>query len=149
MSGLLIYIMRQKSLLTSDSNKASLVKNHRNNHIQERPLILVYSSSFDNLLLKDNSFRSHYLELQKLAAEIFKVEINIAPQVMKDVFQIDEHPYVLRNETKFKFRNNGTARYQIETASFAGPRIWNSIPSVVKESSSVKKFKAKLKRWTQ
>ena len=71
--------MRQKSSLTSFSNKVSLVTNHRINDIHERSLRLVCSSSLDNLLVKDNSFRINYLNLQKLVAETFKVKINIAP----------------------------------------------------------------------
>ena len=50
--------------------------NNRINHIHERVIRLVYkdyTSSFDELLFKDNSFRIHHRNLQKLAIEIFKV----------------------------------------------------------------------------
>ena len=67
-----------------------------------------YTSSFDELLFKDNSFRIHLRNLQKLAIEIFKVKVGIAPDIMKNVFPIIENPYDLRNETKFKSRNVNT-----------------------------------------
>ena len=124
--------------------------NNRINHIHERALRLVYkdyTSSFDELLLKDNSFRIHHRNLQKLAIEIFKVKLGIAPQIMKNVFPIIDNPYNLRNETKFKSRNVHTVRYGIETASFVAPRIWSSIPRNCKECSSVNEFKAKIKFW--
>ena len=72
-----------------------------------------YTSSFDELLFKDNSFRIHHRNLQKLAIEIFKVKLGIAPDIMKNVFPIIENPYDLRNETKFKSRNVNTVRYSI------------------------------------
>ena len=58
--------------------------NNRINHIHERALRLIYkdyTSSFDELLFKDNSFRIHYRNLQKLATEIFKVKLGIASRI--------------------------------------------------------------------
>ena len=118
--------------------------------MHERAMRLVYkecTSSFDELLFKDNSFRIHHRNLQKLAIEIFKVMLSIAPDIMKNVFPIIENPYDLRNETKFKSRNVNTVRCGIETASFVAPRIWSSIPRSYKECSSIKEFKEKLKFW--
>ena len=37
---------------------------------------------------------------------------------MKDIFQILENWYSLRNETKFESRNLRMVRYEIETTSF-------------------------------
>ena len=91
------------------------------NNTHERVLRLVckdYSSCFDDLLVKDNFFKIQHRNLQELALEIFKVKINIAPQVMKDIFQILENWYSLRNETKFESRNFRMVRYEIETTSF-------------------------------
>ena len=46
-----------------------------------------YNSSFDVLLLKDNIFRIHQRNLQKLALEIFKVKLSLASEIMKTFFQ--------------------------------------------------------------
>ena len=106
--------------------------NHRVSNIYERVLRLVckdYSSCFDDLLVKDNFFRIQHRNLQELALEIFKVKINIAPQVMimKDIFQILENRYSLRNETKFESRNFRMVRYGIETTSFVKPTILGKV----------------------
>ena len=126
--------------------------NYPVNHIHERAIRLAYkdyTSFFDELLFKDNSFRIHQRNLQNLEIEIFKVKLGIAPDIMKKAFPIIENPYDLRNETKFKSRNVNTVRHGIETASFVAPRIWSSIPRSYKECSSVKEFEAKIKFWYQ
>ena len=68
--------------------------NNRINHIHESAIRLAYkdyTSSFDELLFKDNSFRIDHRKLQKLATEIFKVKLGIVPDVMKNVFSIIEN----------------------------------------------------------
>ena len=90
---------------------------NRINHVHERAIRLVYkdyTSSFDESLFKHDSFGIYHRNLQKLATEIFKVKLGIAPDIMKNVFPIIENPYDLRNETKFKFRNVITVRYDIK-----------------------------------
>ena len=86
------------------------------NHLHERAMRLVYKDytilqklerlrSFDELLLKDNSFRTHHRNIQKLAIEIFKVNLGLTPEIIKNVFPIIQNPCDLRNEAKFKSGN--------------------------------------------
>ena len=63
-----------------------------------------YNSSFDELLEKDNSCKIHDKNLQKLVTEIFKIKINLAPEIMKEVSEIVEGPYALRNKFKLKLK---------------------------------------------
>ena len=123
--------------------------NNRINRKHERAMRLVYkdyTSSFDELLLKDN-LKIHHRNLQKLAIEMFKVKLGLAPEIMKIFFPIIENPYELRNETKFKSRNVHTLRYGIETASIVVPKTLSSIPRSYKGCSSANEFKAKIKVW--
>ena len=99
--------------------------------MHERALWVVYkdySTSLDELLEKDNSCKIHDRNLQKLVTEIFKVKMNLAPEIIKEVFEIVEYPYALRKELKLKSRKILSVRYGIETASFDGTRVWNSWP---------------------
>ena len=51
--------------------------NERINHIHERALGIVYKdfkSSFQELLIENNSWNIHHRNLQKLVTEIFKVK---------------------------------------------------------------------------
>ena len=125
-------------------------QNHHINLIHEWTLRVVYkdhNSSFDELLEKDNSCKIHDRNLQKLVTEIFKVKMNLAPEIMKKVFEIVEGLYALRNELKLKSRKIHSVRYGIETASFVGARVWSSLPTDFKECKSLELFKSKIKNW--
>ena len=66
-------------------------QNHHINRIHERTLRVVYKDynySFDELLEKDKSLRIHDRNLQKLVTEIFKVKMNLGPELMKEVFKL-------------------------------------------------------------
>ena len=77
----------------------SRILNNRINNIHERALRLTYKdnqSSFKELLEKDNSVTVHHKNLQALVTEIFKVKNDLAPDILKDVFEFKEPPYNLR-----------------------------------------------------
>ena len=58
--------------------------------------------------------------------------MNLAPEIMKEVFEIAEYLYALRNELKLKSRKIHSVKYGIHKASFVGARVWNSLPSDLK-----------------
>ena len=122
-------------------------QNHHINRIHERALRVVYkdyNSSFDELLEKDNHYKIHDRNLQKLVTEIFKVKMNLVPEIMKEVFEIVEGLQALKNELKLKSRKIHSVRYGIEATSFVGARVWNSLPSDLKQCKSLELFKSKI-----
>ena len=122
----------------------SCKQNHHINRIHKRPLRAIYrdyNSSFDELLEKDNSYKIHDRNLEKLVAGIFKVKMNLSPEIVKEVFEIVEGPHALRNEPKLKSRKIHSVRYSIEIASFVGARVGNSLPSNLKQCESLELFK--------
>ena len=52
---------------------------------------MMNSSSYDELLLKENTFTSHQRNLQKLPVEKFKFKHNLAPAILNDIFQTTSH----------------------------------------------------------
>ena len=64
--------------------------NHRINKIQERALRIVYrdqSSTFEDLLTRDESVSNHVRNLQLLATEVYKVVNGTSLDIMNEVFQ--------------------------------------------------------------
>ena len=106
--------------------------NNRINNIHERALRLTYKdnkSSFKQLLEKDHSVTVHQKNLQVLVTEIFKVKNNLAPDIMKDVFEFKEPPYNLRSESNhFTRRNIKNTYYGLLSINHLAPKIWELVP---------------------
>ena len=78
--------------------------NNRISHIHERALRIAYrdeNSTFEELLIKDNSVCIHHKNLQSLMIEIYKTRNNLNPPFMKDIFEAREICYNLRKHNTF------------------------------------------------
>ena len=122
--------------------------NYYINRIHEGALTIVYqkhNSQFDELSANDGFFRFNDRNLQKLLIEIWSLKL--APEIVNEVFASKECPYrffFLRS----KPRNIRSVMYGIETAAAVGSRIWSSMPSELKESTSRNEFRLKIKIFT-
>ena len=96
------------------------------NFLHERALRTTYgvsSSSFQNLLKKDNSVSIHRRNIQALATEMFRVKNNIAPEIIKELFPPKMGPYDLRNNNSIKRRRAKFVWYGTEWVSYLRPKI--------------------------
>ena len=100
------------------------------------------------MLDKDGSVTIHHRNLQKLAIEMYKIKSQISPIPMQKLFTEKEHQYDLRNKSTWVSDNIRTVKYGSETISNMGPKIWEMVPSHIKESSSLLQFKSRIKNWT-
>ena len=124
---------------------------NRNNNIHERALRLTHKdnkSSFKELLEKDHSVTVHYKNLQVLVTEIFKVKNNLAPDIMKYVFELKKTPYNLRSESKHITRRNvKTTYYGLLSIKHLAPQLWEIVPQSVRKCKTLDGFKTKTKSW--
>ena len=110
--------------------------NARISSLHERDLRVVYKysdSSFEELIRRDSSQTLHQQNLQNLMTEIFKAKTGIAPELMKGVFELADVPYNLRNQSKCSRSIPCTEKYDFETASSIGPKLWDKIPKEIKK----------------
>ena len=130
--------------------------NNKINLIHYRALKFVYqdfTSTFQELLTMDNSVSVHHRNLQYLAIELFKVNTEIAPFLLNEIFQRRDLPPEnvasnLRSQSTFyNYANPQSVRYGTETLRHLGPKIWNIIPSDIKNSPSLAIFKQRIKGW--
>ena len=124
--------------------------NNRINKLQERALRLVHNdntSSFCELLQKDNSFTIHHRNIQKLALEMYRVKHRIAPKIICELFNEANVPYKLRQDVSFRSYNVKTVLYGTETLSYLGPKIWNLVPSNIRDCATEPIFRKKIKKW--
>ena len=64
---------------------------------------------------------------------------------MKDIFPINRNPYNLIQNSQFSRPRINTAYYGTESISNLGHKIWDLVPSSLKEISDLDKFKKAIK----
>ena len=124
--------------------------NNRISKFQERALRLAHNdntSPFYELLQKDNSFTIHHRNIQKLALEMYRVKHRIAPKIICELFNEANVPYNLRRDVSFRSYNVKTVLYGTETLSYLGPKIWNLVPSDIRDCATEPIFRQKIKKW--
>ena len=120
------------------------------NRFHERCLRTIYNdkqSSFNELLEKDGSVSIHERNLQVLATEMYKISNGLSTPLMKDIFPINRNPYNLRQNSQFSRPRINTVYHGTESISNLGPKIWDLVPSNLKEISELGKFKKAIKQW--
>jgi len=122
--------------------------NDKINSIHKRTLQLVYldyTSSFEDLLKKDNSVTIHQRNIRLLAIEMFKVVKGLGPGIVKDLFSFD---YATRSSRTF-FRPNVRTVYNGKNSiRYFGPVVWDDmLPNRFKSIQTLEKFKTEIKTW--
>ena len=125
--------------------------NRKINFIHERALRLVYNdytSSFENLLKKDNSVSIHHRNIQRVAIEMYKVKNNLCPEIMKSLFVPQAHSINTRSKSSFLRPRINSVYYGENSIRNFGPIVWDKmIPKCIKESSTLDIFKSQIKKW--
>ena len=127
----------------------SMKLNDRINSIHERTWRLVYrnnKATFEELLGKNNSVTVHHTNLQLFATKIFKVRNDLAPDIMKEVFQFKNTTFNLRSEgNTFLSRKIRTTYHRLNSIQHFSPKIREKVPKDMKTCSSRKFFKQLIK----
>ena len=125
------------------SSKAS---NDKIGKLHKRALQIIesdFTATYENLMAIDGSITIHKRNLQFLMTEIYKTLHDLNPPFMKEIFVRVDSPYLLKTKQRLKVDQVKTSAYGLETASFRGSQIWNTLGSSFKELSSVNSFKEK------
>ena len=119
--------------------------NHMINRIHERTLRIAYdyTSSFDNLLIKDHSITIHQRNIQALAIEIYKTQNRLNPIFMKNIFSPSQHGYNTCNQI-FSYPNPKTVFNGTESFGYIATKVWNSILNEIHSCSDLISFKMRL-----
>ena len=119
--------------------------NNKINRLHERCLRIIYNdkhSNFEELLVKDNSVSIHHNNIHTLAIEMYKVVNGMSPEIMNDIFKLRENThYNLRHTSQFLVDPILSMFNGSESASNLRPKIWEQIPSEIKNINFLVDFK--------
>ena len=76
-----------------------------------------------------------------------KVSNNYSASLMSEIFDKRNNVYDFRNPSKFARRNVRSVFNGKESISILGPKIWDIIPSELKQLETVNAFKKEIKKW--
>ena len=125
--------------------------NRKINHIHERALRLVYqdySSTFEDLLKKDNSLTFHHRNIHQVAIEMFKAKHDLSPPFMKEIFCPKENINGTRSGDTFVRPHVHSVKKGDRSLRSFGPIVWNTmLPEELKACQGLDEFKDSIKSW--
>ena len=77
--------------------------------------------------------------------EIHKIVNDVAPPIMKSLFQLHLNQYNLINFQELSIEIRNTVKYVLETLTYSEPAIWAKFPSTYVLATSLDKFESKIK----
>ena len=108
--------------------------------------IILIKPLFQDLLDKNKSVTIHVKNVRALAVEMLKVSNNYPISLMSEIFDKRNNVYDFRNPPEFARRNVRSAFNGTESISFLGPKIWDIVPSELKQLETVNAFKRGIKK---
>ena len=126
-------------------------RNNKVNKLHERALRILYKddiSTFEQLLVKNESVTMHDRNMQRLAIEMYKVEYNIVPCPLAEFVTKRDVHYAMREESDFERKRYNNVFCVNETLRILGPKIWKQVPNNLKLVESLTIFKTGIKKWS-
>ena len=121
--------------------------NGKINDIHKRALRMGYgdyTSSFEELLIRDKTVCIHHRNIQRVAIEMFKVKNNLSPEILKGLFCLTN------NDLSNSFgRPNVNSVFNGEySLRWFGPIVWDSmVPETLKKITILEEFMGEIKTW--
>ena len=79
--------------------------------------------------------------------ELYKARNNLSTDIIKELFQLREGSYNLRNQTDFELIKVNTVNHGICSLKFFAAKVWDMVPTDLKSINSIEVFKNKVKKW--
>ena len=102
---------------------------------------------FEELLDRDDTKTIHTKNLQKLMVEVYKSFNHLNSEYMWEFFVKKDVPHNLRTNELYKLPSASSKRYGLNSLSFRGSLLWNTLNDKLKLASSLEKFKKDLSSW--
>ena len=102
---------------------------------------------FETLLKMSGTVSVYQRNLQVLATEMYKVKNDINPATVTEIFQKKCPKYDFRRNNTFRTKRVNSVYNSSKTISVLRPKIWELVPSEIKNSDTLVSFMWKIKTW--
>ena len=106
-----------------------------------RTLYRDFESTFEELLDRDKTKTIYKKNLQNLMVEVYKSFHHLNPEYMWEFFVKKDVPYNLRTKKLCKLSSVSSQCYGLNSLSFRGSLLWNTLNNDLKLTSSLAKLK--------
>ena len=113
-----------------------------------RVLLDDHESTFDVLLAKNNETTIHIQSLRVLVIEIYKTLNCTNPSFVQEYFVRKDTKYDLRTKDLLQIPAAKSIIFGIDSITFQGSLLWNSMPDLIKSASSAAIFKRNITNWS-
>ena len=113
-----------------------------------RVLLDDHESTFEVLLAKNNETTIHIQNLHVLMIEIYKTLNCTNPSFVQECFVRKDTKYDLRTKDLLQIPAAKSIMFGIDSITFRGSLLWNSMPDLIKSASSAAIFKRNIKNWS-
>ena len=140
-----------KALIASEFGYCSLIWMFHSRKLNSRvnKIYQDYSSSFTEVLEKENPKTIDHKNIQLLATELFQVKKALSLPFMNEIFvEIAQHYYDLKKKLMVREIMLKRVYNRTEARTFLGTIILEIVPNCIKENNSLEEFKLKIKLWS-
>ena len=106
-----------------------------------------YLSPYHVLLQKVKRPTMYVSRMKAIGFDVFKCLHNCSPSYITDMFRISATPYATRGGTKLIQPKVNTTRNGLKSFRYQGAKIWNELPTSIKNTEDVSEFKYRLNEW--
>ena len=129
------------------TNKSNMDKLERTNKRALRFATNKESVSYENICKEENQLSVFRKCVKSIAILIFKARKGIAPSYVNELFTLHESQYEMRDNEKLILPNYNTVGYGKNSMRYYGAKLWNNIPTSIKNCSSLNTFKSAVNKW--
>ena len=132
-------------------HQCSIRSTRKMEKIQQRALRFLTGdsdSSYDQLLTKTGMSSLTLTRMKNIATEVFKCLGKSNPCFMSDMYKVKESCYDMRKSNMLIVPKFKTMFYGKRSFRYNGCHLWNQLPDVMRNATSLYEFKKVIKEWS-
>ena len=129
------------------TNKTNVEKLEKTNKRAIRFGTNKFHESYEEICGQENQLNVHRKCVKNIAILMYKVRKGLAPSYVSELFRAQESLYEMRDNDKFIQPQYNTVCYGKNSIRYFGPKLWNNIPILIKNSQSLNTFKSAVTKW--